>query len=157
MGDWLEEDIGCCWRGEASLETAGGDEVVAGSFSSSSVLRVFFEVFLVVILMATKLMILITSVVSGLVSATTEEARLPGSDVSLAALASLSALLGLEPSGFFFTELLLFSGSSGLETSEGFLAADLREKANLLWTLQLPTLQVQGSSLGTLLGLGLGF
>ena len=109
--------------------------MAAGSFSSSSVLLDFLEVFLVVILMATKLMILMTSVVSGLVSASTEEARLPWSELSLAALASLSALLGLAaagPSGFFLTELRRFSGSSGLATSDGFLAVDLREKANLL-------------------------
>ena len=111
--------------------------MATGSFSSSSVLLDFLEVFLVVILMATKLMILMTSVVSGLLSASTEEARLPWSELSLAALASLSVLLGLAaaaagPSGFFFTELRRFSGSSGLATSEGFLAVDLREKANLL-------------------------
>ena len=109
--------------------------MAAGSFSSSSVLLDFFEVVLVVILMATKLMILMTSVVSGLVSGSTEEARLPWSELSLAVFASLSALPGLAaagPSDFFFTEVRRFRGSSDLDGSEGFLAVDLREKANLL-------------------------
>ena len=115
--------------GDGSLETQLGCSEGKGSFSSSSVLLDFLDVFLVVTLIATKLMILMTSVVSD--SGTTEDARLAGSVLGLVDFTSVSVFRVLDPD--FLTEVLLLRGSSVLDTSvEDFLAVDLREKANLL-------------------------